>query len=85
MSTKPGPLQAAVANLLDLGIQEHVRVAALQRPGPERLDVLVERFANPADLTLRDPQAEALDKLVDAPRRDAADVGLLNDGDERLL
>ena len=37
---------AAVADLLDLGVQEQVRVGALQRPRPERLDVLVERLAD---------------------------------------
>ena len=43
---------AAVADLLDLGVEEQVRVAALQRPGAERLDVLVEGAADPADLAL---------------------------------
>ena len=76
---------AAVADLLDLRVQEQVRVAALQRPRPERLDVLIQRAADAADLALADPQAEALDQLVDAPRRDAADVGLLHDGQQRLL
>ena len=58
---------AAVADLLDLGVQEQIRVGALQRPRPERLDVLVERAADAADLALGDPQPEALDQLVDAP------------------
>ena len=69
---------AAVADLLDLGVEEQVRVAALQRAGPERLDVLIERLADAADLALADPQPEALDELVDAARRDAADIGLLD-------
>ena len=34
---------AAVADLLDLGVQEHVRVAALQRPRAKRVDVLIQR------------------------------------------
>ena len=38
---------AAVADLLDLGVQEHVRVAALQRPRPERVDVLIQRLRRP--------------------------------------
>ena len=63
---------AAVADLLHLGVQEQVRVAALQRPRPERLDVLVQRLADAADVGLGDPQPEPLDELVDAPRRDAA-------------
>src|SRR5215207_1619555 len=76
---------AAVADLLDLRVQEQVRIAALQRPRPERLDMLVERLADPADLRLGDPQAEALDQLVDAPRRDPADIGLLDHAQQRLL
>jgi hypothetical protein len=39
---------AAVADLLDLGIEEHVGVAELQRPRPERADMLIERHADPA-------------------------------------
>src|SRR5215217_6250701 len=76
---------AAVAHLLDLRVQEHVGVAALQRPGPERVDVLIERAADAADLTLAHPQPEALDQLVDPPGRDAADISLLDDGQQRLL
>ena len=76
---------AAVADLLDLGVEEQVRVAALQRPRPERLDVLIERAADPADLALADPQPEALDELVDAPGRDAAHIGLLDHRQQRLL
>ena len=34
---------AAVADLLDLGVEEQIRVAALQRPLAERLDVLIEQ------------------------------------------
>ena len=70
----------AVADLLDLGVQEQVRVAALQRARAERVDVLIERPADPTDLALAHPQPEALDELVDAPRRHAAHVGLLDDG-----
>jgi hypothetical protein len=42
----------AVADLLDLRVEEHVGVAAFKRPGAERVDVLVERLADPADLAL---------------------------------
>jgi len=76
---------AAVAHLLDLGIEEQVRVAALQRSGPERLHVLVERLTDAADLAGRDAQTERLHELVDAPRRNAADTGLLDNGQKRLL
>ena len=70
---------AAVADLLDLGVDEQIRVAALQRPLAERLDLLVEQPGDPADLALGDPQPEALDELIDPPRRDAADIRLLDD------
>jgi hypothetical protein len=69
---------AAVADLLELRIEEHVRIAALQRPRPERFHMLVKRLTYTADLGLADAQAKALDQLVDTSRRDAADVGLLD-------
>src|SRR4051794_16100664 len=76
---------AAVADLLDLGVDEQIRIAALQRPLTERLHLLVEQPGDPADLGLRDPQPERLHELIDPLRRDAADIGLLDDRDERLL
>ena len=75
----------AVADLLDLRVQEHVRVAALQRAGPERVDVLIQRRADPADLAAADPQPEALDELIDPPRRDATHIRLLHHRQQRLL
>src|SRR5690606_38955990 len=62
-----------------------VGVAALERPGPERLDLLVEAGRDARDLRARDPQPQGLDQLVDLARGDAADVGLLDDVQERLL
>jgi hypothetical protein len=76
---------AAVADLLDLRIEEHVRVAALQRPVAERVDVLIQRAADPAHLALTHSQAEALDELIDPPCRDAADIALLDHRQQRLL
>ena len=76
---------AAVADLLDLGVDEQIRVAALQRPLAERLDLLIEQPGDPADLALGDPQPEALDELIDPARRDAADIRLLHHADQRLL
>ena len=76
---------AAVADLLDLRVDEQVRVAALQRTLPKRLDLLVKQTRDPADLRLADPQTEALDELVDAPRAHAADIGLLHHRHQRLL
>src|SRR4051794_7295338 len=75
----------AVADLLDLGIAEQIRVPALQRPLVERGDLLVEHPGDRADLAPADPQPEAVDELVDAARRDAADIGLLHDRDQCLL
>ena len=76
---------AAVPDLLDLRVQPQVGVAALQRPVPEGLHLLVEPRTDPRDLALRDPQAERLDHLVDFARRDAGDVRLLHDRHQRLL
>ena len=69
---------AAVADLLDLRVDEQIGVAALQRPLAKRLHLLVEQPGDPADLGLADPQPEALDELIDPPGRDAADIGLLD-------
>ena len=41
---------AAIADLLHLRVEEQMRVAALQRPRPECLDVLVELLADAADV-----------------------------------
>ena len=76
---------AAVADLLHLRIQPQVGVGALERPLPKRVDLLVEALADPRDLALRDPRPERLDQLVDLASRDAGDLGLLHDRDERLL
>jgi hypothetical protein len=76
---------AAVTDLLDLGIDEQIRVAALQRPLTERGDLLVEQPGDPADLRLADAQPQRLDELIDPARRHAAHVGLLHHADERLL
>ena len=69
--------RGAVADLLDLGVDEQIRVAALQRPLAERLDLLVEQPAIrlTSDFEIRSP---SLDELIDAPGRDAADIGLLH-------
>jgi hypothetical protein len=71
---------AAVAHLLDLGIEKQVWVAALQRACSERVDVLVERLADATDLAFAHAQSEALDELVDAPGRDATHIRLLDHG-----
>jgi hypothetical protein len=76
---------AAVANLLELGVQEQIRVATLKRAVPERLDVLIQRRADPAHLRARDPQPETLHQLIDPARRNAAHIGLLDNRKQRLL
>jgi hypothetical protein len=75
----------AVADLLDLGVDEQIRVAALQRALPKRGHLLVQQRGDPAHLRPADAQAEAFDQLIDPARRDAAHVGLLHDRPERLL
>ena len=50
---------AAVADLLDLGVDEQIRVAALQRPPTERRDLSIQERGDPADLALGDPQPQA--------------------------
>jgi hypothetical protein len=80
---------AAVADLLDLGIDEQIQVAALELELAlalaEGLDLFVEQPGDPRHLAPADPQPQRLDELVDPPRADAADIGLLDDGDQRLL
>jgi hypothetical protein len=76
---------AAVPDLLDLGVDKQVRVAALERPLAEGLDLVVEQAADARDLGARAPEPERLDQLVDPPGRDAADIGRLDDRHERLL
>jgi hypothetical protein len=68
-----------------LGVDAQIRIAALQRPLAERLDLLVQHPGDPAHLRPGDAQPERLDELIDAPSRDAADIGLLHDRDQRLL
>ena len=76
----------AVADLDDLGVQPQVRVRALQRPLPERLDLVVQRPAQRADAILaHGVDAELLDETVDLARRHAVDVSLHHDRDDRLL
>ena len=41
---------ATVTDLLHLRVEKQIGVAALKRPGPKRLDVLVERFADATDI-----------------------------------
>src|SRR4051794_30356107 len=76
---------AAVTDPLHLCVEEQVWVAALQRTRPERLDMLIQRGAHPADLALGDPPPQALDPLVDPAGRDPAHIRLLDHRQQRLL
>jgi len=63
---------AAVADLLDLGVEEQIDVAALQRPRAERLDLLIQPSADAADLAAANAQPQTLStswstRLVDTP------------------
>src|SRR5262249_20908341 len=74
-----------VSDLLHLRVEPQVRIRAAERTVAERLDLLIEALADARDLALGDTQPERLDHLVELARRDAGDIGLLHDRDERLL
>src|SRR5436190_3508269 len=76
---------AAVTNLLDLRVDEQIRVAALKRAGAERLDLLIQPSADPRHLAARDAQPQRPHQLVNAPRGDTAHIRLLHDRHQRLL
>ena len=77
---------AALSDLLDLAVEPHVGVAALKRALAEHAHLLIEATAQPRDLILRHPRdPELLDEAVDLARAHAVDIGLLDDGHERLL
>ena len=79
------PHPAAVPDLLHLRVEPQIRVAALQRPLPERLDLLVEALGDARHLRARDPQSQRLHQLVDLPGRDPGHVGLLDHVQQRPL
>jgi len=64
---RPGDHPAPDAGLDVSGIGEHIGELALQRPGPERLEITVELGAYPADLALGDARRrpQRLDQIVD--------------------
>src|SRR3954447_251326 len=64
-----------VADLLDLRVDEQIGIAALQRPRPKRVDLLVEALADPADLAATDAQ------LVDAATAEDEQAGTLGRAD----
>jgi hypothetical protein len=83
---RPADDPAAIADLQVGRVQPEVGPGALQRPREEGTHPHVDLGAEPADLALRHAaRAHGLDEIVDRPCRDAMDVSLLDDGDERLL
>lgn len=69
-------------------VEEHVRVGLIrERSVAERGDVLVQVRADPRHLGLRDAgiRAERFDEVVDLPGRDAVDVRLHHDREQRLV
>jgi hypothetical protein len=67
-------------------VEDHVRALVLDRSGTERLDLLIQDLAQPADLGLGDAvDAERLDEVVDLAGRHTLDVGLDDDRVEPLL
>src|SRR5688500_17123542 len=76
---------AAVTDLLDLRVNEQIRVAPLHRALTDCLALLAEPPGDPADAALGDPQPAARRELVEAPGRHAARLGLLHHRARRLL
>ena len=78
---------AAVLPRFHIGcVDPEVVPVTFDRPLEESFHPLVDFFAQAADLALRDAaHAHGLDEIVHRARRDALDVGFLNDGRQRLL
>jgi hypothetical protein len=84
--TATGTIRPFCPHLQVGGVDPQVGPVAFQRAVEEGRDPLVDFGAEPGDLALRDAaHAERLDEVVDRARRDALDVGLLDDGGQRLL
>ncbi len=77
----------ARATHLDVGgVEPQVGPFAFQRTGQERINPFVDLAAQAADLALRHPgHAHRLDQVVHRARRQALDIGLLNDRRHRLF
>jgi hypothetical protein len=75
-----------VADLDLFGVHPQVRIRPLERPRAECIDLLIKRPAQRRDAVLGHPlDAELLHQPVDLPGRDAVDVRLEHDRDDRLL
>jgi len=77
---------ACLARLHVGRVDPEIRPVALDRAGEEGLDLVVDLFAQPADLALGDAAAaHRLDEVVHRAGGDSLDVGLLDHRCERLL
>src|SRR5215467_10638836 len=77
---------ATIADLQISRVEPQIRPFTVERAVEEGVDPLVDVFAQLGDLALRDTaEAHCLHQLVNPPGRDAADPGLLDHRDQRLL
>jgi hypothetical protein len=86
-SRRPSELTPPALAHLQVGrVDPQVGPIALQRAVQERLHLLVDLLAQPADLALGDAaHAHGLDQVVDRAGGDAVHISLLHHGGERLL
>jgi hypothetical protein len=67
-------------------IEDHIGALVLDWAGAKRINLVVERLAQPADLGLRDAvDPQRLDEIIDLARAHALDVGLDHDRVQRSL
>src|SRR6202030_3429312 len=77
---------AALALLQVGGVEPQIRPLAGERAVEEGMDALVDLLTELGNLRLADPrQPHRLHQIVDPPGRHAADPGLLDHRDQRLL
>ena len=77
---------AATTNLEVGGVNPQIRPLALDRSIKEGFTLVVDLFAQPADLALGDAaHAHGLDQVVDRAGRDILDIGLLDHRGQRLF
>ncbi len=77
---------AALADLEIRCIDPEIGPFALDRPGQESVDPIIDLLAQPADLALGNAgAAHGLHEIVHGACRDTVDVGLLDYGRQRLL
>ena len=86
MMTATETMRPPLAHLQVGGVDPQIGPVAFDRPLEEGLHLAVDLLAEPGDLALGDAaHAHGLDQIVDRARRDALDIGFLDDGGKRLL